>query len=190
MFGAFYIEEKRECTQMYFVCSFTYLVTRTLSLEVCHDLSTDCVLMVSNNDKNWIVSNNDKNFIGANQPMRLNFQANYQPDNEYIRLQLAQQNIQWIFNPHLTPHIGGVWGGWEKFIQTAKRSLLIVLGSRKLMLSVFQTVLTEAEAILNSRPLTHVGCSFSDEGPLTPNPNNFLFRKLHICLTPLVNYNQ
>ena len=117
--------------------------------------------------------------------MKLKFQRNYKPDNEYIRLQLAQQNIQWTFNPPLAPHFGGVW---ERLIQTAKRSLLILLGSRKLTLSVFQTVVAEAEAILNSRPLTHVGCSISNEGPLTPN--HFLLRRPHMCLKPLLNSNQ
>ena len=93
-----------------------------------------------------IVSDNGKNFIGAKQAMRLKFSRGYKPDNEYIRLQLAQQNIQWTFNPPLAPHVGGVW---ERLIQTAKRSLLIVLGIRKLTLSVFQIVVAEAQAILN-----------------------------------------
>ena len=41
---------------------------------------------------------------------------------------------------------------------------------------------------MNSRPLTHVGCSISDEVPLTPN--HFLLRRPHMCLKPLVNSNQ
>ena len=44
MFGPFYIEDKREGTQMHYVCLFTCLVTRTVHLEMCHDLSTDCIL--------------------------------------------------------------------------------------------------------------------------------------------------
>ena len=170
---------------------FTCLVTRAVHLEVCLDLSNDCLLMTIRRfvsrrgypDLN--VSDNGKNFIGAIQAMKLKFQRSYKPENEYIRLQLAQQNIQWIFNPPLAPHFGGVW---ERLIQTAKRSLLIVLGSRKLKLSVFQTVVAEAEAVLNSRPLTHVVCSISDEGPLTPN--HFLLPRPHMCLKPLVNSNQ
>ena len=63
-----------------------------------------------------------------------------------------------------------------------------MLGSRKLTLSVFQTVVAEAEAILNSRPLNHVGCSISDEGPLTPN--HFHLRRPHMCLKLLVNSSQ
>ncbi|XP_075264654.1 uncharacterized protein LOC142356738, partial [Convolutriloba macropyga] len=148
MFGPFYIEDKRVGTQMHYVCLFTCLVTRAVHLEVCHVLSTDSLLMtirrfVSRRGyPDLIVSDNGKNFIGANQAMKLKFRRIYKPDNEYIRLQLAQQNIQWTFNPYLAPHFGGVW---ERPIQTAKRTLLIVLGSRKLTLSVFQTVVAEAE---------------------------------------------
>ena len=86
------------------------------------------------------------------------------------------------FQPPLAPHFGGVS---KRLIQTAQRTLLLVLGSQKLTLWVFQTVVAEAEAILNSRPLTHVGCSISDEGPLTPN--YFLHRRSHICSKSLVD---
>ncbi|XP_075250856.1 uncharacterized protein LOC142343055 [Convolutriloba macropyga] len=190
MFGPFYIEDKREDTQMHYVCLFTCLVTRAGHLDVCH-LSTDCLLMaisrfVSRRGyPDLIVSDNGKNFVAANQALKIKFQRSYQPDNDCIRLQLAQQNIQWTFNPPLAPHFGGVW---ERLIQTAKRNLLLVLDSRKLKLSVFQTVLAEAEVILYSRPLTHVGCSISDEGPLTPS--NFLLRRPHMCLKPLKDSNQ
>ena len=191
MCGPFYIEDKREGTQLHYVCLFTCLVTRDVHLEVCHDISTDCLFMtirrfVSRRGYlDLIFSDNGEYFIGAYQAMKLKLQRSYKPDNEYIRLQLAQQNIQWTFNPPLATHFGGVW---ERLRKTAKRSLLIVLGVRKLTLSVFQTVVAEAEAILNSRPLTHVSCSISDEGPLTPN--HFLLRRSHMCLKTLGNSNQ
>ena len=167
MNGPFHIEDQREGAYMYSVCLFTCLVKRVVYLKVCRNLSTDCLLFsirrfVSRRAySNLIVIDNGINSIEANQAMKLKFQRSYKPDKEYIRLQLVQQNSQWTFNPPLVPHFGGVC---EKLIQTAKMTLVIVLGSRKLTLSVFQTVAAEAEAILISRPLTQVGCSISDEG--------------------------
>ena len=117
--------------------------------------------------------------------MKLKFQRNYQPDNEYIRLHLAQQNIQWAFNPSLASHFGQFW---ERLTQTAKRSLLIVLGSQKLRLSVLKTAEAEAAAFLNSRSLTHVGFSISDEGPLTSI--HFRLSRPHICSKLLMEKNQ
>ena len=87
MFGPFYIEDKKEGTQMHYVCWFTCLVNRVVHLEVYNDLSTDCLLMairrfVSRRGyPDLIVSDNGKNFIGANQAMKLRFQRNYKPDN-------------------------------------------------------------------------------------------------------------
>ena len=191
VFGPFHIEKSRTQTELNYVCMFTCLVTRAVHLEVCKDLSTDCLLMaiqrfVSRRGyPDVIVSDNGKNFVGANQAMKINFQKNYKPDNNYIRLQLAQQNDQWTFNPPLAPHFGGVW---ERLIQSAKRSLHVVLGSRRLNFSVFHTVVAEAEGILNSRPLTHVGSTLTAEEPLTPN--HFLTRRRHFCLKPLAKDNK
>ena len=183
MFEPFHIEKPRTQTELNYVCMFTCLVTRAVHLEVCEDLSTDCLLMAIRRfvprrrypDVN--VSDNGKNFVGANKAMKLNFPENYKPDNNCMRLQLAQQNIQWTFNPPLAPHFGGVW---ERLIQSAKRSQLVVLGSRRIKFSVFHTVVAEAEGILNSLPLTHVGSPLNDEEPLTRN--HFLMRRRHFCL--------
>ena len=45
VFEPFCIEDKREGTQMHFVCLFGCLVNRAVQLKVCNDLSTDCLLM-------------------------------------------------------------------------------------------------------------------------------------------------
>ena len=158
------------------------------TLGICEDLSTDCLLMairrvVSRRGyPDVIVSDNGKNFVGANQAMNPIFQKNNKPDNNYIRLrlQLAQKNIQWTFNPPMAPHFGGVR---ERLIQSAKQSLLLVLGSCPQNFSVFHTVIAEAEGILNSRPLTHVGSTLINEEPLTPN--HVLMIRRHFCLKPL-----
>ena len=57
-------------------------------------------------------------------------------DNDYIKSQ--QQNITWKVNPPLAPHFGGIW---ERLSQSAKRTLLIILGSQQLKAEVFQWVL-------------------------------------------------
>ena len=83
-------------------------------------------------------------------------------------------------NPPLAPHFGGVR---EKIIQTAKRNLLIILGSQQLKTETFQTIVTETEGILNSRPITYVSFDNNDEEALTPN--HFILRRPHLALAPL-----
>ena len=67
-------------------------------------------------------------------------------------------------------------------IGEAKRTLLIILGSRRLSLDVFRTILVETEAILNSRPLTIVADLPENEMPLTPN--HFLINRPFNSLPP------
>ena len=74
--------------------------------------------------------------------------------------------MRWDLHPPFAPLFGGVW---KRMIQTAKRTLLIILGSRKLTLDFFQTILTETDLMLNCRPLTHVIQQPDNEERLTSN---------------------
>ena len=65
---------------------------------------------------------------------------------------------------------------------TAKRTLLINLGSKRLSYHAFQTILVESEAILNSRPLTNFADLPDNEMPLTPN--HFLISRPFNSLPP------
>ena len=87
--------------------------------------------------------------------------------------------MRWNLSPPFALHFGGVW---ERMIQTAKMTLLTILGSKKLILDFFQTILTETELMLNSRPFTHVADQPDNEEPLTPN--NFLLYRLYAKLPP------
>ena len=110
----FYIEEKREGTQMHCACLFICLVTRAIHAEVCHDLTTNCLLMAIHRfvkrcgHSDLIVSDNCKIFIEFNRALQLNFRRNYQSGSKYIRLQMTQQNIRWTFKPPLAPRLA-VW---------------------------------------------------------------------------------
>ena len=103
-------------------------------------------------------------------------------DNDYIKSQLQQQNITRKMNPPLVPQFGGIW---ERLIQSAKRTLLIFLGSQQLKAEVFQTIVSEIEGLLNSRPITYVSSDTNDEEALTPN--HFLLRRPYSPLAPLTS---
>ena len=87
----------------------------------------------------------------------------------------------WDFNPPSAPHFGGPW---KRMIQTAKRTLLNILGSQKLTLEFFTTILAETELMLNSRPLTHVNDQPENEKPLTPN--HFVLHRLFANVSHIV----
>ena len=106
-------------------------------------------------------SDNGKNFVGARREM----QACLNKGIAAVQNKIPHaEEICWDFNPPSAPHFGGPWEG---MIQTAKRTLLIILGSQKLTLEFFTTILAETELMLNSRPLTHVNDQPENEEPLT-----------------------
>ena len=67
-------------------------------------------------------------------------------------------------------------------VQTATQTLLINLGSLKLTLDFFTTIVAETELMLNSRPLTHVAYQLDNEEPLTSN--HFLLHQPYGNLPP------
>ena len=73
--------------------------------------------------------------------------------------------LEWIFNPPLAHHRGGIW---ERMIKTTKRHLASLLGKGTTESDVLNTVMTQVEAIVNYRPLTHVSSDPRDVEALTP----------------------
>ena len=59
-------------------------------------------------------------------------------------------------------------GSWERMVRSVKTTLRLLLKEMALKEEVLATLLLEAEAILNSRPLTHVSVDPNDPQPLTP----------------------
>ena len=158
------------------------MITRAVHLEICPDLNTGTFLNAFRRftsrrcQPELLYSDNGKTFIGASEELKKSVKS---LDNDKIYKALAATNTTWKFNPPYGPDFGGVW---ERLIQTAKKTLLIILGSKRLSLDVFQTILAESEANLNPRPLTNVADLPDNEMPLTPN--HFLISRPFNSLPP------
>ena len=170
LFGPFYLEDAKGQSEKHDGLIFTCLVTRCVHLEACRDLNTDTFLnayrrFVSRRcQPTTMLSDNGKTFIGASEELKRCVQG---LDNDTIYKAMATTNTNWNFNPPYGPHFSGIW---ERLIQTAKRTLLIIRGSRRLSLDVLRTILVATEAILNFRPLTIVADLPENGMPLTPKP--------------------
>ena len=70
-------------------------------------------------------------------------------------------HIQWIFNPPQTPHVGGAW---ERLVRSVKDVMYRLLKDTVLKDAQLLTLLTEAESVVNSCPLTYLS---DDPGDLT-----------------------
>ena len=77
----------------------------------------------------------------------------------------AQFHVEWRFNLERAPWQGGIF---EHMIKSAKRCLKKSVGKNCLSHDELLTLVTEVEAVLNSRPLTYVSSEDIEE-PLTPS---------------------
>ena len=163
------------------------MVTRAIHLEVAEDLSTDKCLtairrfIARRGQPRLFLSDNGSNFLGARKQIR---RRPLMLEHDYIKDQLLNQSVEWKLNPPSAPHFGGVW---ERLVQYVKRALLLNLGSAKLNPDVFATIVSEAECLVNSRPLTHVRSNHEDDNPLTPN--HFLLGR-PFCNVPGAVFNE
>lgn len=111
-----------------------------------------------------ITSDNSRTFEKAN---RETFKLYRSIDWDALQKEFLKPpaRIQWIFNPPLAPHFGGVF---ERVVGTLKKALRATLGRERATEQEFYTTLCRAEAVLNSRPLTAVSSDPEDPLPLSP----------------------
>lgn len=77
----------------------------------------------------------------------------------------SSSEIQWQLVPPCSPYHGGIW---KAAIKSAKYHILRIVCNHKLLFEEFYTVLTQIEAVLNSRPLCAISNDPSDLTSSTP----------------------
>ncbi|XP_036340607.1 uncharacterized protein LOC118749962 [Rhagoletis pomonella] len=100
-------------------------------------------------------------------------------DDKYIRTELSTRGIIWEFNCPANPSSGGCW---ERLIQSVKKVLAMTLKEKAPQVDTLNSLLIEAENIVNSRPLTHLPVTPEEPDPLTPN--HFLLGATNSTQTP------
>lgn len=137
---------------------FTCLNTRAVHIELANALSTDAFFLCLKNVIHrrgkilQLYSDNGTNFVGANNEINR------------IKERLADDGIEWFFNPPASPHFGGVW---ERMVKEVKSLLPSV--QRTMPEDELRSLLIQIEFIINSRPLTHIPLYSDDDEVLTPN---------------------
>lgn len=150
-----------------YICLFICFVTRAVHLELVSDLSTDTYLLalkrfISRRGKpDEIFSDNGRNFVGLMNEFAKFLSRCSSDIVEYA----TNQNIKFNFIPPYSPHFGGLW---EAGIKSCKHHLLRSMGNAHLTFEEFSTLLTQVEAILNSRPLSPLSTDPNDYLPLSP----------------------
>ncbi|XP_074662622.1 uncharacterized protein LOC141915116 [Tubulanus polymorphus] len=145
------------------------LQVRAVHLEATDSLDTDTFLCAFSRfaaRRGWpkrCLSDNGGSFVSGESELKELVDCLDSLDQDKISNNLANNGVNWIWNPPVSPHFGGVF---EIMIKAAKRSIKAIIGGSELNDEQFRTVVTLVEGLMNSRPL--VGQDIN-EPMLTPN---------------------
>ena len=159
---------KVKTTSKYYIALTTCAVTRAIHLELVPDMTTDAFIrsfrrFVSRRGTCSIIySDNAKTYKCAEKGIKECYEVLNSPK---FREFLTEKSITWKYICPLSPW----WGGyWERLMKTIKIPLKKTLGRSFMNSDELYTVLTEVEAMVNSRPLCPVYDDPNDLTYLTP----------------------
>ncbi|XP_062713903.1 uncharacterized protein LOC134290730 [Aedes albopictus] len=166
-FGPYMVKIGRSQVKRW-VALFTCLAVRAVHLEVAASLSTESFKMAlrrfiaRRGAPTQIYTDHGTNFVGASRELARQMAEM----NQELAESFTDTNTRWFFIPPSSPHMGGAW---ERMVRAVKAAMESVNSCRAPSEEVFQTILCEAELMVNSRPLTYVPLETSDQEALTPN---------------------
>ncbi|XP_055585016.1 uncharacterized protein LOC129737877 [Uranotaenia lowii] len=155
-------------TNKRWVALFTCLTIRAVHLEVVHSLTTtSCKMAVRRfvgrrGPPVEIYSDNGTNFLGASNELIEECRG----INKELAETFTNTVTKWCFNPPSAPHMGGAW---ERLVRSVKTAFFAMTTTKTPNEETFSTILVEAEALVNSRPLTFVSIEDDSQEALTPN---------------------
>ena len=144
--------------------------TKAIHLEVASDLSTAACIAVlkrfvaRRGVPEQIFSDNGTNFVGTRNEL-LKLKLILSKKRNSVSQFVADIGTQWNMIPPRAPHFGGLW---ESGVKATKKHLKRIMGTTVLTYEEFQTLITQIEAILNSRPISPMSSEPNDLEPLTP----------------------
>ena len=183
-FGPWLVKEGRREVKRYGVL-FTCIASREIHVETAISLETSSFInayrrFVSRRGPvRQLRSDRGTNFVGCKNELQA---ALREMDQEKIRSNLLECNCDWVNFQMNVPHASHMGGVWERQIRSVRNVLDVLLDNHGSQLNgeSLRTLLIEAEAILNSRPLAPE-CSDTLE-PLTPSL--LLTQKSRVLLPP------
>lgn len=151
-----------------YIALFTCAVTRAVHFELITSLATKAFLhafrrfVARRGIPTLVYSDNALTFKRAAKDIQKLGRLLQQDE---VRSHMANKMITWKF----IPERAAWWGGfWERLVRTLKHALRRVVGRQSLTTEEMETVLAEAEAAVNSRPITYLHSSPTENVALTP----------------------
>nr|CAH7760091.1 unnamed protein product [Callosobruchus chinensis] len=154
-----------------YIAVFICFATKAIHLELVSNLTTEAFIgafrrfTARRGKPAEVWSDNGSNFKGANAELR-ELASFISSNKDVLEEDICNTGVNWKFIPAFSPHMGGIW---EAGVKSTKKHLRRILGSSNLTFEEFYTVLTQVEAVLNSRPMIPISSSPDDLSALTPS---------------------
>ncbi|XP_045447930.1 uncharacterized protein LOC123656267 isoform X1 [Melitaea cinxia] len=155
-----------------YIALFVCFSTKAIHLELISDLTTETFLaclrrFISRRGvPNRIYCDNAKTFKGASNYLTELYNLLASKHNmDSVHHFCSDKLINFKFIPSYAPEFGGLW---EAGVKSVKYHLKRVVGFACLTFEELYTIITQIEAILNSRPLLPMSSDISDLTYLTP----------------------
>ncbi|XP_062704225.1 uncharacterized protein LOC134286608 [Aedes albopictus] len=155
-----------------YIVVYVCLATKAVHLDLVTDLTSEAFIASLRRFSGrrgipaHIYCDNGTNFVGAHRELKeLRTLFDSQQHQEAVAKACADDRSHFHFIPPRSPTFGGIW---EACVKSVKQLLRRILGNAHLTETELQTALIQIEAQLNSRPITPLPVSPSDEMVLTP----------------------
>ena len=187
--GPLYVKQGTELKKLW-VCLFTCLTIRAIHLEWVLDLTANQFLnclrrFVSRRGRpDSIISDNAPQFKLTKTTLDKQWRQVFK--DKGVLNYVSTEGIKWSFTTALAPWQGGFY---ERLVGMVKRSLRKAIGRKHFTLDQLVTLLTEIEAVINSRPLTYIYGDFKSGFILTPSHFLVSSRKLGLYSSSDGDYN-
>ena len=157
-FGPFYIKKGRRELKRYGVL-FTCMTLHAVHLETAATLTKDSFLSAyrcfigRRGPVRQLRSDQGTNFVGASNELK---EALSEMNQDTLKKEMARTSCDWIVFKMNVPSASHMGGAWERQIRTVRSVLSALLYDHRRQLDdeSLQTLMIEAECIVNSRPLT------------------------------------
>ncbi|XP_048586131.1 uncharacterized protein LOC5508004 [Nematostella vectensis] len=157
-FGPWTVKEGRREVKRYGVL-FTCMASRAVHIETASSLDTSSFLNAyrpfvgRRGPVRQLRSDRGTNFVGAKNELQSPLS---EMDNQRVGSELRKENCDWVDFKFNVPDASHRGGSWERQIRTVRNVLDSLLYNQGTQLDdeSLRTLLVEAEAIVNSRPLS------------------------------------
>ena len=171
-----YVRSSNSSSTKVWLCLYTCSSTRAVHLDLVTDMTAITFLRsfrrftARRGIPSLMISDNGKTFKSASRAIK------HLLLDPIVKKHFSNLQVEWRFNLAKAPWWGGIF---ERMIRSAKRCLRKAVGKNCLSYDELLTLVTEVEAVLNSRPLTYISSEEVEE-PLTPSHLMLGFRVMSL----------